>query len=367
LFGITKNSLASSIPLLALFTSEMVKVLFYLQLKDTAVDTHFIFILWISLQVAFSVVGGVLSDRLSRKYMLALAASAKLIAGFLCCQEFFVTAVIIDGVFGNLSPIARAAYCDVHMRQGRVPNIVNTFFMAPLGAIFFYFLTFLNIEIFVAFAACIVSAFLVLFVFEDFRDNQHSEVYVWKKLFKKESVLVALAFLLLNSQWAVLYHQDHFHLSVMNLGSVFFVLVGSAFLCGVTLTRLFKFKPERILIFVFIIITCIFFFDLLVDCITQDCTQVSPDMFLQFTLLGGVGQPLVYGFFGDKVTIHEQGAAYGLLESIQAFSEFVAPALLIFIKESQNFYLILLPVSIVSTILICMALYKYQKPKLPTH
>jgi hypothetical protein len=114
-----------------MFSSELIRIFLILSIINAPIDNHVIFIVWISLQIVFSVVGGALSDRFSRKYMLAIAAFAKLIAGHLCFHEFFLLSICVDGIFGNYAPIARAAYCDVHVGQGIIPNIVNTFFMLP--------------------------------------------------------------------------------------------------------------------------------------------------------------------------------------------------------------------------------------------
>ena len=76
---------------------------------------------------------------------------------------------------------------------------------------------------------------------------------------------------------------------------------------------------------------------------------ISPYLFLQYTILGGIGLPLIYSYFGEKATVHEQGVVYGFLESIQSASEFIGPFLLGFILSIKDIhYLIVLPFLVIS-------------------
>ena len=107
------------------------------------------------------------------KKTLNITFGASILSVFLLYNGFFWIAIIIDGIFCNVTPIARAAYCDVHTCSGRTPNIINTFIVQSIPWIFLPFLNWNGYNpSFIILA--LISLLLLLssiFFFKDFRDK----------------------------------------------------------------------------------------------------------------------------------------------------------------------------------------------------
>lgn len=81
---------------------------------------------------------------------------------------------------------------------------------------------------------------------------------------------------------------------------------------------------------------------------------------MHFSLIGGIGLPLFYVFFGVQATTHQQGTVFGLLESVRSLTELSGPVILALISIT-NLYSFLIPQSIVAFLLVTTLSLKKQK------
>jgi MFS family permease len=175
-------------PLLAIIVNEAIRIYFFSIINTKNFDVYLekLLILWLVLQIIFTIVLGKISDRYCRKKVLLITLVASGISIVLLRFDFFIISIIINGIFGSILPIAIAAYCDVHVTRGRTPNILNALLFLPISWIILAINPTLFFDYLFQSALIItsVSAFLVLFFFKDIRDKIEKKKSSKKKLFK---------------------------------------------------------------------------------------------------------------------------------------------------------------------------------------
>ncbi|NRA89714.1 MAG: MFS transporter [Simkaniaceae bacterium] len=351
----------SWIPLLVLLVEGFHLIYFLTQFKRpdviAHVDVEVISAVWVGLQVIFATFFGLISDRFCRKKIVVLGLISSLISVVLLEKGFYWSAVFINGILGNVEPIARAAYCDVQVHHKMEPNILNTFLMLPIPYIVLSF----NYHLFsdYAFNFIIIFATIVLFLFtilfKDRRDAEsRKEAFAALKTLKAKyfnlpSMGLLAAFYLTNSGWWILTYFAEGHLAVQELLKYFFLMIGLSFLAGAILGRIYLFKPEKGIPILFLAVVILLIFDYLFHVIIGN--DIISSTFMHFTIIGGIALPLIYAYYGNKAGVHEQGTVYGILESARSLTEFSGPMLLSWIAlTSVN--AVIIPLSIVSLFLV---------------
>ena len=329
-----------------------------LKMNHSGVHSYSLIATWLILQFIFSTAGGFLSDYFSRKLILALCIAGRTVGLVLIFNDNILNAIIVDGVFGNINPVARAAYCDVHISQKRIPNIINTFFVQPIPWILFPLFGINNFTFIISVILLITSLFLVLLMFFDFRDRSVIKMSTVKRVFQSDLIMVAIAFLLLNSQWWIVANFLEEGRLFNELAINTFLINGISFFLGVFISRALLLSVEKTLTLIFFLIFSTIILKICFSIIYKESLSTSIDLMIQFTLLGGIGQPLIYALFGKKVAIHEQGTAYGLLESVQYFSEilWIGFALILGTIGLTYSYIILAIISGISLTLVWIGL-----------
>lgn len=361
----------SWIPLLVLLVEGMHLIYFLTHFKrhDVAkhVNVEVISAVWVGLQVIFATFFGLLSDRFCRKKIVILGLGASLISIILLESGFFWTAVFINGILGNVEPIARAAYCDVQVHHKMEPNILNTFLILPIPYIILSF----NYHLFEDYAFVFILTFttivlfLWLFLFKDKRDSEIKREALGglKNLRDKYLTLpcisLLVAFYLTNSGWWILTYFAEGHLAVQELLKYFFLMIGLSFLAGAILGRIYLFKPEKAIPILFLGVVVLLIFDYLFYLIIGN--DIIPSTFMHFTIIGGIALPLIYAYYGNKAGVHEQGTVYGILESVRSLTELSGPVLLSLIALT-SLNAVIIPLSVVSLLLVLL-LKKKQREK----
>jgi hypothetical protein len=138
----------------------------------------------------------------------------------------------------------------------------------------------------------------------------------------------------------LLYYSESL-LSYSELREYFFLIVGLAFFIGMLPVKIFKFRPETTLFPTMIFGFLIVLFDALM--VNFDITTaVSADLFLQHTFFMGILQPLIYAYFGKRVSIHQQGITYGFLDSVNSSAELIAISIVPILIVTKVIYMVLL-------------------------
>lgn len=306
--------------------------------------------IWLGLSIIFSIVLGAISDRFHRKAILVLTVCSSFLADRFLQSGFIWTGVVVSGVLGNITPIARAAYCDIHIVSGRYPNIINTFIaqaipwiLIPVSGAFFDKHNLLTTTFF-SISALVAS----LFFFKDFRDkHQKTDKSKKSQFYRPVYARILLALLIWNSCWHIIIYYNETNVAE-NIMNDFILFAGLAFLAGNLITKYYRFRAGASLSFIFLITFLLFFFDWIVASVMQSPTQISPNAFLLLTLIGGAGLPMIYIFFGEKAKIHQLGRVYGSLEAVQSLTEFLGPFTLSLVPLASLNYGLLLPAFLIS-------------------
>jgi hypothetical protein len=327
----------SLLPLSMIIFGEMFKIFFYaefqkVQERDSYIDW------WMLLQLVLAPLLGLLSDKFCRKKILLLTlCSLILSAAFLRLAIFLQgPSDISQGLFelslvlyslGAVTPIARAAYCDVHISNQKTPNIINTFLVQPLPWIFFYKFTFNTFGSFIGLILFGVAiAAIALFYFVDQRDRKQRRLSLRFKKIREEygwglCSRILIAVFISNSAWNLLqfYFEENESIGIAN--QYFSLAPGVAFLGGVIIARLLEIDLKKMIGLVFAFIGIFTLIQFIEGAATGNFNTVLRPIFISFTFFGGIGLPLIYAFFGRNADLHEQGVLYGLLDSFQKLTE----------------------------------------------
>jgi hypothetical protein len=363
------TNVSSLMPFMALFfiiTKEAYKMLFFDRLPAAGILENKLIILWLALQVIFSITFGTISDRFCRKKTLTLTLGASLLSVFLIRNDFFLLAIIIDGIFCNVIPIARAAYCDVHALNNRSPNIINTILVQPISWIIFpLFLRYRpDLSFYTIYALGIFSFIFCLFFFHDLRDKKHRVLHqlnqIRKKFLKRIFIKMLLAYLVADLGWNIILYLFEENLQHNLLDNYLLLYPGVAFFIGALFSRIYNFNAKQALSLLFVGIFLFTALDTLFTLLTKDSSGLLSNIFLHYTLLGGVIIPMIFVFFGERASLHEQGTIYGVLESFQSLAEILGPSilgLLIFRKDANQLITLTILISTLIAAILSFKIY----------
>ena len=327
----------SLVPLSIIVLGEIFKIFFFAEFQKVQNRDHYID-WWLLLQLVLAPLLGFLSDKFCRKKILLFTlCSLILSAAFLRLSIFFqgpsdipqglLELSLILYSIGAVTPIARAAYCDVHITNKKTPNILNTFLVQPLPWIFFYKFTFNTVgSIASLFIFGMITAALALYYFVDQRDLRHRRLSVRFKKIREEfgwglcsRILIAL--FISNSAWNLLLFFLEEKESIGIANQYLSLALGIAFFGGTILARLLDIDLKKMIGLSFALIGVFTLIQFIEGTATGNYNTVLRPIFIAFTFFGGFALPLTYAFFGRSVDLHEQGILYGLLDSFQKLTE----------------------------------------------
>jgi MFS family permease len=274
-------------------------------------------------QLIFSPVVGFLSDKYGRKPILILTLTSLITSGILLKMHVFPSLTAWLYSVGAIIPVARATYCDVHITNKRIPNIVNTFIAQSIPWIVFSQLSF---PLWNSFATLIVVSFLfilILFFFKDWQDKNHRKTsFEFEKIKKAYGlslcIRIIVALIISNSLWNMLFFYFEERQSELFIGQL---SQGLAFFLGTLVARFSHLDEKKLLGLIFILIAASLSLQTIEWGMQGYQGNIIPSFFINFSFFGGIGLPIIYSFFGRKADIHEQGALYGLLHSFQSLTE----------------------------------------------
>lgn len=364
MYSLKKNRLINlifnyaTIPLISIITWQASRIFFFFKLKEVPYNVNKILLLWFFLQIIFSVILGMISDKFCRKKVLNITVLGSLISVILLDYKFYFIAVIINGVFGNILPIALASYSDVHVFHNKEANFFDAFIVKSCVIIALamnykiYYEYLLPIIIIISLA----NLFLVTFFFKDFRDKKpqkyvKSVLSLVKKIktFKFYGGFLIIFFL--STAWFALQFHNESFMQNEEIRMDFFLILGVAMFTGGLIARIFNFDSDDCLFFIVFFVFLTFLFNGFISSMLGD-KHIIDDIFLQFSILSGIAFPLFFMSIMKKTTVHQHGTAFGLVDSIIIFSEVTASSFLVFAKESEYFYLYILPLSFFAFLLV---------------
>jgi hypothetical protein len=326
----------SLIPLSVIFIGEIFKILFFLEMPLMVPQEEVkVYVDRVNLLELFlSPIIGFLSDKFGRKLILVITLF------FLTLSTIFLTilpsinAAVWFYALGAITPVARAAYCDVHITNQRTPNIINTFIIQPIPWMIFSNPWFINpisffpnhyTLTFLFFASFIMSIFICYYFDSKESRVRSNKSFEFEKI-KKEYGLwlcmrIIIAFFISNSLWNMLLFFFEENEAVETIGLYFFLSQGCAFFLGAVIARLADIDIKKMLGLLFVLIAISLSIQVIAWSIQKYEGNIIPSVFASFTFFGGITLPLIYAFFGRKADLHEQGVLYGLLESLQSFTD----------------------------------------------
>lgn len=327
---ISKLFLISTIPLILIIVSEIFKIFFFQELS-TLKDKEKYIGWWTLAQLILSPTLGMISDGFCRKKMLIFTLFSLVLSAIFLKMGWSIIIALILYSIGAVTPIARAAYCDVHITNRRVPNIINTFIVQPIPWIFFYKFSFSSPSqltswpSYLLFSSGILMTIICWIWFKDERDKEHRKLSFRFKGIREEygwllCLRVLLAFFLSNMIWNMLQYFFEEETSNQVAKSYFSIGPGLAFLVGALIARYIDIDKKKMLGLIFLFIA-VFSGLLFLEGRAEEHAHSIRPIFVAFTFFGGIGLPLIFAFFGRKADLHEQGVLYGLLDSFQTATE----------------------------------------------
>ena len=327
-----RRQLFGYIPLVAIFAKEISKLCYLVRLHDAGDMLNLLAPTWLGLMIIFSIVIGLISDNYCRQKTLIFTLLASVASLILLLQGRFWLAVIVDGIFSAVTPVARAAYTDIHAQKDRISVLSDTFMAQalPWALLCFDSRVFNNHLFPVAFVVFFVALFLMIFVFRDLRDKDakkklnHFHVAV-KKYLKGYSLRLLVAFLFFNMAFQLTnyYTENYAHRDQLQI--VLLMVEGVGIFAGCLFVKVAHLRASfKSLILVFSAGLLIFAFSALTALFTEQ-RELSLYKFLVFAFVGGVSLPLIYGYYSKRVRAHDEGMLYGLLEGVQILAEALIP------------------------------------------
>jgi MFS family permease len=350
-----RNFLLSLIPLFCIATNEVFKLYFLLKLRDWhGGDVNLLESIWLGLQILFSIVFGLVSDKFCRKKTLLVTLIASTLAAFFVSKNLFWLAIFIDGIFGNVLPIARAAYYDISEKENKISLLTNTFIIQAIPWILLCanFFVFTNLLVYVVITTASLSILLTSF-FKDVRDKKKllestsNEIRkITHKFYKIQYLKIGVAFFIAELTYQIFPYFSESHFSDKNLQLTFFLL-GIGVAGGCLMHKFFRFSDsQKGLSFVFFTTLLVFLLSWISSSLSgRNINSPIPlDLYLKFAFLGGMYLPLIYAFFVKKAKTHQIGMLFGILEALQSLAEFSAPFLMVTVFsafKNLNFLLFL--------------------------
>lgn len=286
-----------------------------------------------------------LSDIWCRKKMLYFSVLLLLFSGLFLKVGFPMLSTIFIAI-APVTPIAIAAYCDVHVANDREPNVINAFMIRPLPWMLFPFV-YKSINGFFMLSmllGALVSVMLICW-FADNRDKDARKFNLGileaiRVYGMRVVVSLSCAFYLSNWAWSLLFYYLEGVENESIVASNFMLSPGICFFLGAVFARTvirkksiftvpFKGKPIRksnhlrLIIYLSMgAIPFIIFISYLVSLLNGDRSNVVLNSLPLFTFFGGVFIPAIYAFFGSRLEYHSLGFVYAWLEVVQSLSEY---------------------------------------------
>ena len=343
-----KNHYKLAIAYLILMVKEAVIIYFFLQMRLVIKEMDLYAAIWLSLQIIFNAVFGIISDRYCRKITLNLTLVMTIVSILLMKKSLFLGAVIINGIFGNTVGIARAAYCDINTYHKKEINIVDTFIPQTIPYIFLFFnLRIFHFDLFyVVLILVMLALILSVFFFKDFRDKKIKEKkssvsIVLRKYFKINFIRLFFARFLWGVLWHTILYFGARHLQIFDQQKYIFFAIGFSYLLGTLVTKCFKLTPYYTISLCFCFVFLFFVFNWLLFSFTGYPGELSPGLFLVFTFFMGMSMPLIYSYFALNAKMHQLGTIYGFLETATSINAFLGPIVLNVIMPVTNLTFIL--------------------------
>ncbi len=356
------------IPLLCIFAREVSKLCFMVKLRNLDSEGPLSIALLMFLAIYFSMNLGLRSDKDCRRKMLivsligSIAALLTLSLASNITQHtttslfLYLGALAIDGILGSAgTPIGRAAYFDVwdannkgYQNKDRLVTDTNIVQALPWVLLCFNISIFEKLLIPAAFLFLFLSLFFVIAVFRDVRDKDARLISNGLKQAAKKylhgyalKLMIAflfydLAFQFINYLAETVYNLNDLRQEFLFVEGAGIFLGGLAARIGFTYTKRFRSSYKSILIFSLLLFS-VFLLPWIKELITGEFV-IDNVIRMLFSSIGGVILALSFGYFSHKVTAHETGLLFGIMEGIEIFAEgFISLSFfLVNLKEPAN-------------------------------
>lgn len=333
------------IPLLPIFSKEAFKLFFLFQLKDFPGNPIVIATIWLTLQIIFASIFGYVSDKNYRKLVLLLTIGMSIISIPLIKYNFFWIAIIIDGIFCNITPIARAAYCDANPLINRTKLMTNSFIAQAIPWIILCWNNnviknyLYPISLFLAF----LSLISIIILYKDTANKALQPIIkeikdLKAKYFNRIFIKLAIAFILLEITYQIMPYFSEAHFNINNLQKAYLFL-GIGIALGCSYHKFIKVSNHlRAINLIILGGLTLFFLEFLASYFTDKQYFIPLNIYLLFSFLGGLYWPLIYAVFSEKAKMHEEGLIFGLLDSLQSVAEVIPPFIMIWEKNEKLGY-----------------------------
>ncbi len=380
-----KVFLSSLFPLFCLLFAEWGKIYFLDEIKIFQKYGNYLRYT-INISIIVYPILGQLSDTWCRKKVLFISL-VFLILSILCLHIKLPILAVCFFASSPLSAISRAAYCDVHITNGKSPNIVNTFIVQAVPWIIFPFIFYASSRFF--YLSGILLIIFVLLLFKDQRDKDIKRFHfglseALKTYGTRTSLIIILAFLSANIGWSILFYYIEKNQSISMLCKSFLLSPGLAFFLGAVFARLFI-RKKRLLFFYFkatkhpslktdnyfkLLITLslgvmpfLITISLLSCILSKSQIDIVFMMFPEITLFGGFLIPILYVFFSSRLSYHSLGLVFTTIEILQTSTESLGEWLGSIKYLTNSFYLAIVALGFTFIAIILLTFLSDKKKK----
>ena len=307
---------------------------------------------------------GYISDRNYRKIIILLSIGVSILSVGFLQYNFFWSAIIIDGVFCNVTPIARAAYCDINPLTNRTKLMTNTFLAqsVPWIVLCWNFDSVKEYLFVISLILAFISLLSIIFWFRGIT-NKVLQPFIKEindlkyKYYNSTFIKLGIAFVLLEITYQIIPYFSEAHFNINNLQKAYLFL-GIGVALGCTCHKFIKVSNHLKAVNLIILASfTLFFLEFLASFLTDKQYSIPLNIYLLFAFIGGLYWPLIYAIFAEKAKIHEEGLIFGSLESLQSIAEVIPPLIFIWVKNERLGYFPFI-------ILLGMAFYLTYKKKL---
>jgi predicted MFS family arabinose efflux permease len=356
--------LYSTTALSCLAAKEIFKLYFLFEMSPYKIQAVLYAGIWIWLQTIFATVTGKISDKHCRKKTLLATVFLSIFTLIFLKFNYLILAAIFDGIFCNITPVARTAFIDVNYTHGesKRPFVAFSYVIQSLPWIVIPTIQILLFKedntlnmLPISIASWIIVSIFALIFFKDTRDKDNqsdnfSTLTALKKIVQHRiKIKVIISFILM----AICYHTIQYylddHYSSDQLSKAY-LLLGIGIFLGNLIHLFVKFETSlKNISLVYLFCFLIFLFGWISSLFFKQSYLSNFSYYLPFTFAGSFALPLVYDAFTLNTSIHEDGFLFGVLESALNFAEALGPEITGFSIFNFYYFMTLLGASVLAS------------------
>lgn len=348
--------ISSLIVLFCISAKEVSKLYFFLVFASLDKDAEFYAALWVGLMVFFATYTGYLTDRMAKKTVLLVTLISSLISLVFLESGYYLLAVLINGIFCNVTVAARSAYCYLHSKRPIVRVIAESYSVQAFPWVVLciyasFYISYVRSISYIVLGLAVTLVFGFLSVKKIHQSHALISFRGKLKMICGDRLRIFVAFFFSEVAYHLMqyYIDSHFEQRVV---ADSFALLGIGILSGMVMHLIVHFNPSLKNIFtVYAAMVFLFISGYISFAYFPSSALTNFSYYLPFAGISAFGLPLIYGGFTKNVKVEEKGFLLGCLESVLSIGEFLGPIL-------AGYNIFHFPTMILLLSISCFCMYK---------